>query len=208
MTTATERDAHRAFLNKYYGISRGFYDLTRRYFLLGREAAIKELAGQRDWDSLIEVGPGTGRNLSKLRAHRPQAVFGGVEASDAMLEHAQGKVPFARLVHGFAEDADLEAILGKKPDRVLFAYCLSMVQDPLTAIRNCRRQVSPEGEVLVVDFGDMGTSPGLIRRGFRSFLQTFHVHELPDQALSELSKDERHGLGRYWSMYRFSSLAA
>lgn len=203
--TETAREEHRAFLNRYYGISRGFYDLTRRYYLLGREHALNHL-GETRWSSLVEIGPGTGRNLRKLRDLRPNAEFGGVEASDAMLEHANEKIPFAKLVHGFAETADIEAVLGKKPDRILFAYCLSMVQQPLPALEHCRRQVAPGGEVIVVDFGDLGGWPGPLRMAMRAFLDAFHVRQLPDPELEALAKASEHGRGRYWSMYRFDAI--
>ncbi|MEL6185757.1 MAG: class I SAM-dependent methyltransferase [Myxococcota bacterium] len=201
----TARAEHRDFLNRYYGISRRFYDLTRRYYLLGREPCLAHLS-EESWSSLIEIGPGTGRNLRKLHERRPEAEYGGVEASDAMLEHARSKIPFAKLVHGFAETADLEGLLGRKPDRILFAYCLSMVQEPLPALEHCRRQLAPGGEVVVVDFGDLGGWPGPLRTSMRSFLDTFHVRELPDAELEKLAKASVHGRGRYWSMYRFDAL--
>ena len=199
------REEHRAFLNKYYGVSRGIYDLTRRYFLLGREAALAHLI-DAPWETLVEIGPGTGRNLKKLYDMRPSARFGGIEASDAMLDHARAKIPFAQLQHGFAETADIKSVLGEPPDRILFAYCLSMVQEPLPALEHCRRQVAPGGEVVVVDFGDLTGWPSTLRTGFRGFLDTFHVNQLPDNELSKLCFDERHGRGRYWSMYRFKRL--
>lgn len=205
--SATDREAHRDFLNRYYGLSRGFYDLTRRYFLLGREPMLEHLASE-PWDSLVEIGPGTGRNLIKLRALRPTAAYGGVEASDAMLDHAKSKVPFAKLIHGFAEDADIRSVLGFAPDRILFAYCLSMVQEPLQALEHCRRQVAPGGEVVVADFGDMSGCPVPFRAAARRFLDTFHVYALPDDELERLCLSSVHGLGRYWSLYRFGSLAA
>lgn len=204
-TAAEKRDEHRAFLNKYYGISRGIYDLTRRYFLLGREAAISHLRDQ-PWETLVEIGPGTGRNLKKLKAIRPGASFGGIEASDAMLEHARKKIPFARLVHGFAEDADIEAIFGRRPDRILFAYCLSMVQEPLLALEHCRRSLAPNGEVLVVDFGNLAGWPAPLRRGLLKFIDVFHVRPLPEPELEAQAIETRHGGGRYWSLYRFGPL--
>lgn len=200
------RDEHRAFLNRYYGLSRGIYDLTRRYFLIGREAALAHLSRDASWSTLVEVGPGTGRNLRVLRDRRPTARLGGVEASDAMLEHARRKVPFASIVHGFAEDADIASVLGEPPERILFAYCLSMVQEPLRAVEHCRRQLAPGGEVVVVDFGDLSKWPGPLRASVRAFLETFHVHALPDAELEAMAKASVHGLGRYWSMYRFDGL--
>ncbi len=47
MTTTTtdartkgDAAAHRSFLNTYYGISRHFYDVTRKYYLFGRDRVL------------------------------------------------------------------------------------------------------------------------------------------------------------------------
>src|SRR5690606_7770136 len=122
-------------------------DLTRKYYLFGRDRVLRDLAGEH-WQTLIEIGPGTGRNLGMLHDMRPDARLGGIEASDAMLEHARRKCPWAALEQGFAENADLEGLLGCKPDRILYSYCLSMVQDPVEALLNARRALAPGGEVV------------------------------------------------------------
>ena len=200
-----DREAHRAFLNRYYGISRWIYDLTRRYYLIGREVALEQLVAQRGWMSLIEVGPGTGRNLRKLHKARPEARLGGVEASDEMLAHARSKCPWATLEGGFAEDADLKGLLGAPPDRIFFSYCLSMVQEPHRALEHARRSVAPGGEVLVVDFGDL-SDLGRFQPALRTWLDSFHVHPLPSD-IAELAFDIEHGWGKYWTMMRFRPLA-
>ena len=200
-----QRTAHRDFLNRYYGVSRWFYDLTRRYYLLGREEAIKHLA-KTSWQTLVEVGPGTGRNLAKLHEIRPTARYGGVEVSDAMIEFAKQKVPFASIVQGFAEDADIAEILGERPDRILFAYCLSMVQEPRLAVEHARRSIAENGEVVIVDFGDLHAWNGVMKTGLRQFLEVFHVMPLPYEWLEKEAFDVKHGLGGYWSMYRFKPL--
>ncbi len=202
--THPDREAHRAFLNRYYGISRWFYDLTRRYYLIGREVAIEQLIAQRGWMSLIEVGPGTGRNLRKLRQGRPEARYGGIEASDEMLAHARRKCPWATLAGGFAEDADMAGLLGERPDRIFFSYCLSMVQEPHRALEHARRSVAPGGEVLVVDFGDL-SELGRFQPALRKWLDSFHVHPLPED-IEASAFDVEHGWGRYWTMMRFSPL--
>lgn len=202
--TAIDREAHRAFLNRYYGVSRWIYDLTRRYYLIGREVALDDLIAQRGWMTLVEVGPGTGRNLRKLRAARPEARYGGVEASDEMLAHARNKCPWAVLTGGFAEDADLVGLLDAPPDRILFSYCLSMVQEPHKALAHARRSVAADGEVMVVDFGDLADL-GRFRPALRKWLDSFHVHSLPDD-IEPLAFDVKHGWGRYWTLMRFSHL--
>ena len=171
------RAEHRNFLNRYYGLSRHIYDLTRKYYLFGRDAAIHRLLEQ-PWQRLIEAGVGTGRNLRKLKKARPSAEYGGIDASDEMLRHAAQRCPWAKLTLGFAEDAPYGDVLGQAPDRILFSYCLSMVTDPRAAIVHAQKSVVPGGEVVIVDFGDMGGMARPLREGLRTWLHTFHVNPI------------------------------
>ncbi len=211
MQTATEptaRDtaAHRRFLNQYYGPSRYIYDITRKYYLFGRDQAIDQLIHDPQWSHLVEIGPGTGRNLRKLHARRPDTLLGGIEACDEMLAHAQQKCPWAKLVHGFAESTSVQSVLRVRPERVLFSYCLSMVNDPEAALENARRSITKTGSVLVVDFADQGEFPGWIRGPLRLWLKTFHVQ--PDRLTSVFAKAQTvlYGPGRYYAIARFGPI--
>ncbi len=206
MIIAAARDDHRAFLNRYYGASRAIYDVTRRYYLFGRDTLLDELVAA-PIQRVVEVGPGTGRNLRVLHRRRPDLVLGGVDASDAMLEHARARCPWARLHHGFAEDADLDALVGGRPDRVLLSYCLSMVGDARGAIEHARRAVGPQGEVSVVDFADLGDLPGPLRRALRAWLRTFHVEPLDASLFEGLGARLTWGPGRYWVIARIPGTA-
>lgn len=190
-------EAHRGFLNKYYGISRHFYDLTRKYYLFGRDREIKQLLSE-DWNSLLEIGPGTGRNLTELHQGRPSARFFGVEASDEMLAHAQAKCPFAKLIHGFAESTDLSGVFAERPERILYSYCLSMVVDPDAALANSVSALSPGGEVVIVDFGDFKSIPGPFARLMRKWLVTFHVNPVSPALLEKHGAEVSFGPGRYF----------
>ncbi len=204
---ATASDDHRAFLNRYYRLTRHVYDASRRFYLFGRDQAIRGLLAQ-DWQRLIEIGPGTGRNLKKLHAARPGARYGGVEASDEMLRHASARLPWASLKHGFAEDADYTTLLGAKPDIVLFSYCLSMVVDAQAALTNARRSVAPTGKVVVVDFGDLAGLRPVARAALRRWLRLFHVTPLDPAVLAPHQPLLVHGPGRYYVIATLPSLAA
>lgn len=200
MSTA-ELAEHRSFLNRYYGWSRRIYDVTRKYYLFGRDTALARLVDE-PWESLVEVGPGTGRNLRKLHAMRPSAALGGIDASDAMLEHAKARCPWAKFEHGFAETVDYTAVLGHPPERILFSYCLSMVTDPVAALEAARRGVAPGGEVWVVDFSDLEGLPGPAARGLRRWLRTFHVEPVDHAGLEAVDASVEHGPMRYWVLAR------
>lgn len=170
---AREQD-HRRFLDRYYGWSRHVYDATRRYYLLGRDRAL-ELLLEEPWERLIEIGPGTGRNLRILHRARPSAQLGGVEASAEMLRHGRRRCPFAKLEAGFAEHADLTAVLGEPPDRILFSYSLSMIEAPERALDNAMRALAPGGSIVIVDFGALDRLPSPLRAPCERWLSSFHV---------------------------------
>jgi S-adenosylmethionine-diacylgycerolhomoserine-N-methlytransferase len=201
------RSDHRAFLNRYYGASRFIYDATRKYYLFGRDGALRDLAADPAWSTLVEVGLGTGRNLARLHRARPDARLGGLEASDAMIEHARAKCPWARIAQGFAEDASLADVLGARPDRVLFSYCLSMVRDRAVALANARRAVSERGAVIVVDFADFAGWPKRAANAFRSYLETFRVKPLASDDLRDASSIRR-GPGGYYVSATFGPLGS
>jgi S-adenosylmethionine-diacylgycerolhomoserine-N-methlytransferase len=200
-----QRQEHRDFLNRYYGLSRRFYDLTRKYYLFGRDRLLNDLLGE-SWERLVEIGPGTGRNLRYLHRRRPAAAYGGVEASDEMLAHAAQKCPWARLVHGFAEDTDYTSLLGGRPDRIMFSYCLSMVQDRPAAIESARRSLAPGGELVIVDFSDLGGLPGPAAGALRRWLEAFHVDPLDTDELIALGANLEFGPGHYYVIARFGPL--
>jgi S-adenosylmethionine-diacylgycerolhomoserine-N-methlytransferase len=70
-----------------YRRQRHVYDLTRKYYLLGRDRLIEELdvppAGL-----VLELGCGTGRNLAHAALAYPDARFFGLDISSVMLETA------------------------------------------------------------------------------------------------------------------------
>lgn len=192
-----DRDRHRAFLNRYYGISRHFYDLTRKYYLFGRDQELERLA-KEPWQSLLEVGPGTGRNLQKLERARPDARLGGIEASDQMLLSAQQACPFATLAQGFAETADYVSVLGSRPERILFSYCLSMALDPDQAVDRARAALAPGGQLVLVDFADFARLPPTLASAMHRWLATFHVHPLSEERLRAYGFELTFGPGRYF----------
>lgn len=200
-------EEHRHFLNGYYGKVKYLYDLSRKYYLFGRDTALKEIL-KSPWESLIEIGPGTGRNLTLLHRKRASAQFGGIEASDEMLTLAQKKCPWANLTHGFAETGDIEKVLGKKPDVILFSYCLSMVQDKEKAIMNARRSLAPNGKLVIVDFGDMTGFPAILQKNMNGFLKSFHVSPLTSETFGTHEGKIKWGPGKYYVIAELDPLVS
>ena len=201
--TSGGQAAHRAFLDRYYRLTHHVYDASRKYFLFGRDAVLDRLLAA-GWTTLVELGPGTGRNLDRLHRRRPGARFGGLEASEVMRAHAGRRCPWARIEPGFAEDGDIGAVLGAPPQRILISYALSMFTDRGRAIDNARRHLAPGGELWVVDFADLAGLPPGPRRAMRGFLRAFHVEVVPDELLRRHRASHiEHGRFRYFVVARF-----
>src|SRR6478736_8833983 len=104
-------------MDAIYASQRHIYDLTRKYYLLGRDALIRDLAPPKG-GNVLEVGCGTARNLIVAARHWPEARFFGFDISEAMLETARKNVAKAglsgriTLAQGDATAFDTQALFG------------------------------------------------------------------------------------------------
>ena len=76
--------AQAARMDAIYARQRHFYDLTRKYYLLGRDALIDGLAPPTS-PTILEVGCGTARNLIATARSWPDARCYGIDISAEML---------------------------------------------------------------------------------------------------------------------------
>ena len=74
-------------MNRMYRRQRHIYDGTRRYYLLGRDRLIANLAADAG-ANVLEIGCGTGRNLVHAARLYPDARFFGIDVSTEMLTSA------------------------------------------------------------------------------------------------------------------------
>src|ERR1700722_16563024 len=168
-------------MDRVYRRQRYIYDLTRRYYLFGRDRMIRDLA-LAPGESGVGVGCGTARNLIRIARLYPGVELFGLDASAEMLRTAFGNVARAglsdriTLVRGYAEALRPELFGRTKPfDRVLFPYSLSMIPDWRQALSAADESLSEGGRLHVVDFGDL-TGLGPMAAGvLRAWLRLFHV---------------------------------
>lgn len=184
-------------MDSVYRHQRHIYDLSRKYYLLGRDGLIADLAPPRD-GAVLEVGCGTGRNLIAVGKAWPEARLYGVDISEAMLETARKAVAKAGmadrvvLAQGDACAFDAQALFGRTDfERVFISYALSMIPDWKSALRQAGRCVADGGKLEIVDFGQQEGLPSLWKRALFGWLARFHVSPRADlkRAIEGLAAD-------------------
>ena len=165
-----------------YRFQRHIYDVTRRYYLLGRDQLLNDLAVP-EGGSVLEIGCGTGRNLIAAAKRYPSAKLYGLDISEEMLKSALSKVmrfglqKRALLAQADATNFSAQNAFGHaKFDRVFFSYTLSMIPNWQAALDQALACVADNGELHIVDFSQCERLPRLFRRGLFIWLNLFHVH--------------------------------
>jgi S-adenosylmethionine-diacylgycerolhomoserine-N-methlytransferase len=183
-------------MDEVYRRQRHIYDVTRKYFLLGRDTLISRLDLHQE-GSVLEIGCGTGRNLIAAARRYPDAKLFGLDVSTVMLATARANIRSAglegriRLALGDATRFDAEALFGRATfDRAFFSYSLSMIPAWRDALREAVATVEPAGgRLLLVDFGGQERLPVWFKRLLRAWLGKFHVTPRAElhAALAELA---------------------
>jgi|SRR5271169_4641176 len=187
-------------MDRMYRRRRHIYDLSRKFYLLGRDQAIRGLRA-RAGDSVLEIGCGTGRNLVKLATAYPQARLYGLDVSREMLASATAAAARAGLSarialgQGDATAFDPQALFGRAEfERVMISYALSMVPPWRAALAQAVDVLSPGGSLHCVDFGDCAGLPGPFRSGLRRWLAAFDVTPRDDLAAALAALAAERGL--------------
>ena len=183
--------SHGALMDDVYRYQRLFYDVTRKYYLLGRDHLIAGIGAGAE-ASIVEIACGTGRNLAAIGRRYPGRELYGLDISSEMLRTARGKLgDQARLAEADACSFEPEATLGVAAfDHAVLSYSLSMIPDWEGAITEALRHLKPGGTLHIVDFGDQAQLPGWFKRGLRAWLAKFHVaprddlHDVLERAAS------------------------
>lgn len=183
---------HARAMDRLYRYQRYVYDLTRKYYLVGRDRLIAGLQVPES-GSVLEVGCGTGRNLVLAAGRNPRARLFGLDISREMLLSAGAAARRAGVAEristavGDAASFDSGAAFGVAGfDRVIFSYSLSMIPDWRGALALALDQTSARGSLHLVDFGQMERWPGAARAAMRWWLTRFHV--TPRVALIEAAE--------------------
>ena len=175
-----------AAMNRMYRYTRHVYDASRRYYLLGRDELIDQMAEQ-ETGAVLEVGCGTARNLIRLHQRAPTLDLYGLDAADVMLGTARRSIARAgcrqrvRLAQGLAQRLDPQTAFGRHEpfDAIFFSYALSMMPAWPGAVEMALQHLKPGGRLYIVDFWDQAEWPGWIRAFLRRWLALFGVQFRP-----------------------------
>ena len=190
-------------LEKYYGWHANFYDATRWAFLFGRDELIHSLPDLPRNASILEVGCGTGFNLSKLRSRYPMAEITGLDLSSHMLNVAANRRSKAiRLVNQSYEKFRHQS---HNFDLILLSYSLTMMnRSPQKIITELKRDLSSQGIIAVVDFHRTPYS------WFHDWMRKNHAHIdgsfLPflQHHFNSIVSSKQDAYGGLWSYFRFT----
>jgi len=168
-------------MNRIYRHQRHAYDFTRKYFLLGRDRMIAEMAAN-EGARVLEIGCGTGRNLIVAARKYPGARCFGVDVSTEMLNSAIRAIARAGLnarvhvAHADATQFDPGLLFGVDQfDRIFISYSLSMIPQWQGVVSAAISHLAPNGELQIIDFGRQERLPPGFRRLLWRWLTAFHV---------------------------------
>jgi len=169
-------------MDAMYRHQRHIYDLTRKFYLFGRDQLLASLPAPPG-STVLEMGCGTGRNLVKLARLAPEARLYGVDVSRVMLDTAAQSLARAGLgtrvglAQAGGQGFDPQAEFGlERFDTIYFSYVLSMIPDWRPVVERALDQLKPGGTLAVVDVGDQLRASAGRRRRLLGWLSLFDVH--------------------------------
>lgn len=197
-------------MDDMYRWTRHVYDVSRKYYLLGRDVLIENLQA-KNGEIVVEVGCGTARNLIKMAKRYPNARFCGLDASDEMLKTASANLERAKLnqkltiKQAFSQSFEPKTLFGldREVDKIVFSYALSIIPPWKESIDHALELLPSGGEIHIVDFGAQDGLPAPVQKCIFWFLSKFHVYYKPEilAYLNQLESDQK-GAFEFQNLYR------
>jgi ArsR family transcriptional regulator len=151
---ATVKQEHAETARRYFAENAVDWDTIRALHVADAavEAAMVEALGEAPFDSLLDLGTGTGRMLELLAPFYSRAV--GIDASPAMLSVARANLDRAGLAAAQVRHGDIQHLpFGRNAfDVVTIHQVLHYLDEPERAIAEAARVLRPGGRLLIVDF--------------------------------------------------------
>ncbi|MEM7067331.1 MAG: metalloregulator ArsR/SmtB family transcription factor [Pseudomonadota bacterium] len=204
LTTIRSRRAERAA--EYFSASAGEWDRIRSLHVdeANVEASMLELVGNHKFESMLDLGTGTGRILELFSELYEKGT--GIDASRDMLSVARSRLDNAQLSRVQTRQGDLYILPTQSAsyDLVTIHQVLHYLEDPAAAIREASKALKNGGRLLVVDFAPhelefLRSDHAHLRMGFaKSQMETWFkdaglkpvkFQELTSQANGQQAKD-------------------
>jgi len=151
---AAVKHEHADAAGRYFADNAADWDTIRALHIAEAsvEAAIVKAVGERPFDSLLDLGTGTGRLLELLAPLAVRAV--GIDASAPMLAVARANLDRAHVANAQVRLGDIQHLPFAKNsfDVVTVHQVLHYLDEPSRAIAEAARVLRPGGRLIVVDF--------------------------------------------------------
>ena len=204
---ATPENAQVKTIRGYYQMHAKIYQATRWTFLFGRKAVVNKLKLSADTEqTLLEVGCGTGHNLSELARRFAKLRLIGVDISPDMLKVASRRLQRLSRRILFLEKSYEPGPwrLPAQPDVVLFSYCLTMINPGWeNALQRAYEDLAEGGYVAVVDFHGSRFAWFTRWMGFNHVRMDKHLLPALQAQYKAVYASERQAYGGVWSYFIF-----
>ncbi|MFZ4763418.1 MAG: class I SAM-dependent methyltransferase [Roseimicrobium sp.] len=187
-------------IERYYRFHSMIYDATRWTFLFGRNTILDLVARHGQPKHILEIGCGTGRNLTALARRFPEARLTGLDLSEAMLDLARRKSAALGDRITFVQQR-YDAPLSTTPqyDLVLCSYALTMFNPGWDVAIDCAAQdLIPGGLLAIVDFHDSATPAFKRWMGVNHVRMDAHIRPQVQNVTQPLEDHVRQAYGGLW----------
>ena len=140
--------------DKYFSQIASSWDAIRSLYVpeVEIEEALIEAIGNRQIETLVDLGTGTGRILQLFGDRIERGI--GIDSNQEMLTIARSGLEQTQLAHCQARKEDLYqlSMANELADVVTIHHVLHFLDDPKSALSEAARILRPGGQALIVDF--------------------------------------------------------
>lgn len=190
-------------IERYYKTHSKFYDLTRWGFLFGRKSVKRQFPDLPDGSVILDLGCGTGTQISALIKKYPGSTILGIDMSAEMLKKAKNK--YGSSIQFRNEYYNQNSFSNAELDLVVCSYSLTMFDDKAEILNTIKKHLKDSGYLVVVDFD---SSPF---EWFKNWMRLNHV-DMKFEIFSKLRHLFPHhhykGKKAYLGLYSYSTFWA